>query len=141
LVVPAIWGYCSYREGLNSLAAFSNSISLWSPNFSRVFSLSFILLLIGAIFYSLVNTMLVWFFFDLVSWVVQLDEGGMEQLSVVLLTFLSVWLMYLVAVMLLLGGGLLYYTLLEIQEAPGLRERIQEIGKQERIKGLVKEKP
>lgn len=141
LVVPAIWGYCSYREGLNSLAAFSNSISLWSPNFSRIFSLSFILLLIGAIFYSLVNTMLVWFFFDLVSWVVQLDEGGMEQLSVVLLTFLSVWLMYLVAVMLLLGGGLLYYTLLEIQEAPGLRERIQEIGKQERIKGLVKEKP
>jgi hypothetical protein len=42
--------------------------------------------------------------------------------------------------MLFLGGGLLYYTLLEIQEAPGLRQRIQEIGLQTRIRGLEKER-
>ena len=139
-VVPAIWGYCSYREGRNSLSAFSKSLSLWSPSFSRVFSLSFTLLLVGLLFYSLVNTVLAWFFVDLVTWVVSLDQAGMDQLSVVLLAFLSVWLLYLVSAMLLLGGGLLYYTLLEIQEAPGLRQRIQEIGLQTRIRGLEKER-
>jgi uncharacterized membrane protein SpoIIM required for sporulation len=139
-VVPAVWGYCSYREGRNSLSAFSKSLSLWSPNFSRVFSLSFTLLLVGLLFYSLVNTVLAWFFLDLVTWVVSLDQAGMDQLSVVLLAFLSVCLLYLVSAMLLLGGGLLYYTLLEIQEAPGLRQRIQEIGLQTRIRGLEKER-
>jgi hypothetical protein len=139
-VVPAVWGYCSYREGRNSLSAFSKSLSLWSPNFSRVFSLSFTLLLVGLLFYSLVNTVLAWFFLDLVTWVVSLDQAGMDQLSVVLLAFLSVCLLYLVSAMLFLGGGLLYYTLLEIQEAPGLRQRIQEIGLQTRIRGLEKER-
>ncbi|MEQ8706208.1 MAG: stage II sporulation protein M [Phaeodactylibacter sp.] len=140
IVIPAVWGYCSYREGLNSLAAFSKSLSLWSANFSRIFSLSLMLMLIGLLFYSLVNTVLAWFFLDLVTWVVQLDEAGMAQLSVVLLAWLSVWLLYLVGAMLLLGGGLLYYTLLEIQEAPGLRTRIAQIGQQVRIRGLEKER-
>ena len=140
VAVPAVWGYCGYRDGYNSLAAFSKSLSLWSPNFSRVFGLSFMLLLTGVLFYSLVNTVLAWFFLDLVTWVVQLDEAGMDQLSIVLLTFLSVWLLYLVGAMLLLGGGFLYYTLLEIQEAPGLRQRIQHIGQQARIRGLERER-
>jgi uncharacterized membrane protein SpoIIM required for sporulation len=139
VTVPVVWGYCSYRDGQNSLAAFSKSLALWSPNFSRIFSLSFVLMLIGVLFYSLVNTVLAWFFLDLVTWVVQLDEASMNQLSIVLLTFLSVWLLYLVGAMLLLGGGLLYYTLLEIQEAPGLRQRVQQIGQQARIRGLEKE--
>lgn len=140
VVLPAVWGFCSYRDGYNSLLAFSKSLLLWSPNFSRVFSLSFTLLLTGILFYSLVNTVLAWFFLDLVTWVVRLDQAGMDQLSVVLLAFLSSCLLYLVAAMLFLGGGLLYYTLLEIQEAPGLRQRIREIGLQARIKGLERER-
>ncbi len=139
IAVPGVWGYCSYRENRSSLAAFSRSLSLWSPNFSRIFSLSLILVLVGLLFYSLINTVLAWFFLDLVSWVVQLEEGRMEQLSVVLLTFISVWVLYLVAVLVLSGGGLLYYTLLEIQEAPGLRQRIQQVGQQARIRGLERE--
>ncbi len=139
LVLPGLWGHISLRERINPFAAMSRSLGLLTPNFSRGFSLSLLFLLVGLLFYSLTNTALAWFYLDLLSWVVQLPEAGMAKLSTAALTFISLWVLYLVMGLALSGGALLYYTLLEIQEAPDLRQRIQRIGLQHRIQGLEKE--
>jgi uncharacterized membrane protein SpoIIM required for sporulation len=139
LVLPGLWGHISLRNGRNPFAAGSRSLSLLFPNFSRGFSLSLLFLLVGLLFFSLVNTTLSWFYLDLFSWVVQLPAEAMAQFSTIVLTFISVWVLYLVMAMVLVSGGLLYYSLIEIQEAPQLRQRIQDIGLQRRIQGLEKE--
>lgn len=139
LVLPGLWGYISLRGAYNPFAAGSRSFSLLLPNFSRGFSLSILFLLVGLLFFSLVNTTLAWFYLDLFSWVVQLPADAMARFSTIVLTFISVWVLYLVLAMVLVSGGLLYYSLLEIQEAPKLRQRIRGIGLQRRIQGLEKE--
>ena len=101
--------------------------------------MSLIFLLVGLLFYSLVNTTLAWFYLDLFSWIIQLPDEQMATLSTIVLTFISVSVLYLVLGMALAGGGLLYYSLLEIQEAPRLRDNIHQIGIQKRIQGLEKE--
>lgn len=78
VVVFVIWGYCSYWEGCNFLFVFSKSLFLWSFSFSWVFSFLFMLLLVGLLFYFLVNMVLAWFFVDLVIWVVLFDQAGMD---------------------------------------------------------------
>jgi len=139
LVLPGLWGYISLRDNRNPFAAGSRSLSLLFPNFSRGFSLSLLFLLVGLLFFSLVNTTLSWFYLDLFSWVVQLPKDAMAQFSAIVLTFISVWVLYFILAMVLISGGLLYYSLIEIQEAPQLRQRIQAIGSQQRIQGLEKE--
>jgi len=139
LVFPALWGYISLRERRNPFASGSRAVALYFPNFSRGFSLSLIFLLVGLLFFSLVNTTLAWFYLDLFSWIIQLPAEQMATLSTIVLTFISVSVLYLVLGMALAGGGLLYYSLLEIQEAPRLRDNIHQIGIQKRIQGLEKE--
>jgi hypothetical protein len=41
--------------------------------------------------------------------------------------------------MMVIGQSLQYYTLLEIEEAPGLKEKIKYIGGSQRIQGMEKE--
>lgn len=139
MLVPVLWGYIVLRERANPFSALGRAFSLWLPNFSRTFSLSLTTLLIGLLFYGLANSLLAWFFLETLTWVVPLEGEASAALSTVLLTFVNVWVLHLVLALALIAGGLLYYTLLEIAEAPNLRKRIQQVGRQSRIRGLEKE--
>ena len=83
--------------------------------------------------------MLLSFYLDLVNLVVYLEQEAMNQLSVVLLTFITMLAFYLVYTLVLIGMGLLYHSLIEINEAQDLKEKIKSIGQSHQIKGLAKE--
>jgi hypothetical protein len=108
-------------------------------NFGRTLSLFMTLSLVGLLFFSIIDTMVVWTFLELVSWVIQLEESLMDELSIVLLTFNTMFFLHLILGLLLTGMGLLYYSLKEIQEANHLKEKIRDIGRQRRIQGLERE--
>ena len=110
-----------------------------SQSYSKSFGLFLILMLVGLLAFSLADSMLAWFYLDLVTWVILLEESAMQQFSAVFLAFITVFILYLVFAIILIGGGLLYYSLLEIKEAPALIERIGQIGKRRSIKGLEQE--
>jgi hypothetical protein len=139
LLLPGLWGYISVRTEYNPFSAGLRSFRLFTPNLSRGISLSILFLLVILLFFSLINTALAWFYLDLFSWVIQLPADQMAAFSTVVLTFISVWVLFMVAALALVSGGLLYYSLLEIAEAPTLRQQIQDIGLQRRIQGLEKE--
>ncbi|MEL6862953.1 MAG: stage II sporulation protein M [Bacteroidota bacterium] len=151
IVLPSIllWGYIQFEERLGPLAAIRRMFHLISGQYERSFDLffnydqqlglSFILLSLGLLFYNIMDSFLFWFYIDLISWNLTLDQAALDQLGAVLLTFFSMTAIHMIFSLLLLGTGLLYHSLLEIKEAPSLQRRIEQIGQTQRIQGLEKE--
>jgi len=137
--LPLLVNYVLMEEKINLWFAIRRTAFLLRGNYSRVLSLFLTLSLVGLLFFSIIDTMVLWTFLDLISWVVQFEESTMNELSVVLLTFTTMFFLQLILGLLLTGIGLLYYSLKEIQEANYLKERIRRIGLQRRIQGLERE--
>jgi len=68
-----------------------------------------------------------------------LSDSGMNSLIAILMTFSTMFLLYLEIVLFVTGMALMYYSLVEMKEAKNLRAQIQFIGSQKRIRGLLRE--
>lgn len=122
--------------------SFWGIVRLWRVlrvSLTRVVLLFVLLSAVGAFFFSLLDTALVWMFFDLIGWVIQLPEVQMEHFSAISQLFITYFFQYVAFAFLFSGFGLCYYTLLEIAEAGGLYRRIQEISIKRQIRGLEQE--
>jgi hypothetical protein len=64
---------------------------LLGNNYARVLGLFILLLLLSLFFFMIVDSSLINFFFNYISWVIYLEQSAMDQLSVILLTFVSVF--------------------------------------------------
>ena len=134
-----LWMQVNYREMLNPLAGINRTFVLLRMGYGRILSLMALLTLLGLIFMTLLDTAITWFFFELLGWVVNFEQGVMDDISVIGLTFFNVYFLHLVVMMLVAGLGLSYYSLLEIAEAPTLRAQIKQLGQRHMIKGIEKE--
>ena len=139
IAIPILWGYASLREESNAVTAFGRAFALIGQGYSITFSLFAILMVVAFLVFNLADSALAWFYLDLVTWVVHLSESAMNELSAVVLTFVTIFILHLIYAMLFMGGGLLYYTLREAREAPALMERIEGIKLRRSIKGLEQE--
>lgn len=141
LLIPIslLWAYVMQVENINIFQGLRRTFLLLQNNLGKTLGLLVVLLLVGLLFFLINDTMVLWFYLDLVSWVVYLDDVMMQQVSAILLTFTAMLVLQLVLVLFLSGFGMMYYTLREIAEATHLRERIQDIGLAKRIKGLEQE--
>ncbi|MCB9275143.1 MAG: stage II sporulation protein M [Lewinellaceae bacterium] len=139
IAVPLVWGFAALREGANAVTAFGRALGLIGQSYGKALGLFLILMTVGYLFFALVDSALGWFYLDLITWVVHLSEAAMAELSAVVLTFVSIFILHLIYVMLFIGGGLLYYTLREAREAPALMDRIGQIRLRRNIKGLEQE--
>lgn len=134
-----LWAYVNYWEEVNIFQGLGKTFTLISGNFGVLLGLYILLVLIGILFYAFMDTVLLWFFFDMIGWNLSLEQTTMDQVLSMLLAFTSIFFISLVYVIMAIGGGLVYFTLLEIEEAPSLKERIKHIGKRRRIQGLEAE--
>jgi len=139
LPLALTWAHAAQVENENNWTAIGRTFSLLRGNVGRAAGLVLVLFLVGMLFFFITDTILLWFYLDLVSWIIPLEEAQMTQFSVVLLTFISFLILNLILALFITGFGLLYYTLQEVREAGHLRQRIQEIGVARRIKGLEQE--
>lgn len=131
-----LWMFVNYWEEVNIIQGLGRSISLISGNFSVLIGLYLLLVLISILFYAFMDTALLWFFFEMVGWNLSLEQTVMDQVLSMLLAFSSIFFMSLIYIIMVIGGGLVYFTLLEIEEAPSLKERIKHIGLRKRIQGM-----
>lgn len=134
-----LWIYTMFVEGKNPFKAFGRAFRLVRFRYSTVFSLFTSLIILGYIFVLILDSYLLTMFLELIAWVIHLEQDQMDELSVVLLSFVSLLVLYLVLSMIIIGAGLLYYSLLEIAETNELRRRIDLIGESQKIKGLERE--
>ena len=138
--VALLFNYIIMAEGLHLWPGLRRTAFLLAGTYGRLLSLFLTLALVGLLFFSLLDTMIMWTFLDLISWIVQFEEQVMNELSVVVLTFATTFFIHLIAGMLLTGIGLAYYSLREIQQADALRARVKGIGLQGRIQGWERER-
>ena len=134
-----LWVYIIIWEREGLFQSLGRTFSLAGNNYGRILSLFFIFYLIGFLFYTFIDTGLIWFFFDVIGWNFSLDQNTMDQLLSVLLAFTSIFFISLIFSMMVIGLSLQYYTLLEIEEAPSLKEKIKFIGGTKRIQGMEAE--
>lgn len=134
-----LWMQVNLREQQSPLKGLSRTLSLLSGNYHRGLSLLALLSLIGIIFMGLLDTGISWFFFELLGWVINFEQDVMDDISVIALTFINVYFIHLIFIMLVTGFAMDYYSLLEIKEAPSLKQQIKQIGQRQTIKGLEKE--
>lgn len=141
LIVPFIlvWTFVMQRERANPILGLQRILVLVPPNYGRTLGLFSALITIGFLFFALLDSVVLWFFLGLISWVVKLDAASMQVLSSILLIFTTAFMMYLIFSMIVIALGFLYYTLFEITSATNLKERILQIGKAQKIRGLAKE--
>jgi uncharacterized membrane protein SpoIIM required for sporulation len=136
---PFLWMYTAIAEKQGAFHSIQSFLGLIGTNFGRILSVMLVFLMIGFLSFALLDTGLFWLYFDLVSWVSTAEGSKLEALSIMLQVGTSVFMIALILGLIILGLGILYYTLLEIQEAPGLRQKIDQIGAHQQIRGLEKE--
>lgn len=134
-----LWMFVSLKEGKNSWNALARANNLASGNYSRMIGLAFILLIMGILFLLLMDTGVIYILLSFIGMNFSFDAITMDMMAVILQTFATIFLMNLIGIMLLTSYGLLYHTLLEIREAPHLKERIKYIGEHKSIRGLARE--
>lgn len=134
-----LWIYVIIWERGGIVQSLGRAFSLMGNNYGRMLSLFFIYFLTGILFYTFIDTGLLWFYFDVIGWNFSLDKDAMDQLLSILLAFTSIFFISLIFSLMVIGQSLQYYTLLEIEEAPSLKEKIKYIGGSQRIQGLEKE--
>lgn len=66
-------------------------------------------------------------------------EGNVRYFNKFATAFSSGMVLYFMFVLLMLGSGLLYFSLIEINDAYSLRRQIPSIGQNRRIRGIARE--
>lgn len=134
-----LWIYVMVWEQRGIVSSLGRTFSFTGNNYGRMLSSFFIFYLIGFLFYTFIDTGLLWFFFDVIGWNFSVDQNTMDQFLSVLLAFTSIFFISLIFNMVVIGQSYQYYTLMEIEEAPSLKERIKFIGGAKRIQGMEAE--
>ncbi len=134
-----LWMQVSQKETLSPIKGISRTFGLLGAGYWRGLALLSLLSLLGLIFMGLLNTGISRFFFELLSWLVNFEQEVMNEITVIILTFLHIYFVHLIFILLVAGFALEYYSLREIMEAPFLKEQIKQVGYKQTIKGLEKE--
>lgn len=140
-IIPVflLWTYVMVVEEKNAFRALGRALSFSRQRYSAIVGLFLALTILGYLFMLILDSFLFSFFLELVSWVIHLEQEQMDQLSIVLLSFVTLFVLYLVVGMTLIAVGLLYYSLYEMAESKALKQDIQSIGISQKIKGLERE--
>lgn len=139
--VPVIflWMYTFHVEQQGFFNGLQRSSFLLRGQYGQVLGLCILLGALGLVFFNIMNSSLLWLYFEVITWNLSLDQETLTRIQTIMATFTSVFIMSLIGAMYLKGIALQYYTLLEIQEAPDLMQKIETIGKDKKIQGLLKE--
>ena len=134
-----LWAYVGSYENKDLFTAFAKTIQLLSGNYARVLGLFVMLVILGMLFYSILDSSILWFFVDFIGWNFSIEGDGKEQLVMILVTYMAMVILLLVVPVWGMGMGILYFTLVEIKEAPSIKEKIKYIGLGKNIQGIAKE--
>lgn len=135
LPLALLFAYVAYRDHKSLGRVFF----LLKGAFWRCAGMSVLLLVLGLTLFSLTNTLIAELLFRMISWVVSAEQVVLDEWSVWINTFLLASIANFIWIILLLGFGILYYTLREINEATDLQKKIANIGRSSRIRGLERE--
>lgn len=129
----------SFQETASPFKALSRSFHLLEGRYFQAMGLSLIILALGLTLFSLVNQVFVDLFFQLLNWLIAAEQYVLDEWSVRINTFFLVFITNFIWTILFLAFGVFYFSLREIKEAVGLKEKLSTIGQNNRLRGLERE--
>jgi uncharacterized membrane protein SpoIIM required for sporulation len=137
--VVLLWLFLMQKENIWYIQGLTRTFHLMGAAYFKLVSLSFILLVLGVLFFSLLDTSLVWFFVDIISW--NLPFKGISGTNVLhfLMLFTTLLVFFLLYPLFLFGIGLYSFSQTEVKEANALKAMVKEIGKKKEIQGIAME--
>ena len=134
-----LWGFIANWEQKNVFANLEDAFSLLSGQYFVLIKLLGILLATATAFFLLFDTAFIVLVFEFIGLNFSFNQATMDALAMVVLTFMAMFMVFLISMMVMGGFGLLYFSLVETKEAPHLKDNVQYIGMGKRIRGLERE--
>ena len=144
LLLPffGLWAFMMFRFGFGFkfIRAWQHTWGLINAHLGLVIGAYLTLLLVGWLMFSLTNSSLLYFYLWIVGWNMSfLSEARLDEIVVIMMTFVSTFTLFTIFSLIFTSIGFLFYSLLEINEANSLLERIKQIGKARKIRGMARE--
>ena len=134
-----LWVKVMMVENVGPVKAFGRTRNLISSAFGKALGLYAILFLLGTLFFTVSESAVIQLFVGILNWVIYFEQATMDQISIAVTTLIIMFVTLLIFSMVVMGIGLLYYTMLEILEARSLNRYIENIGQKKKLRGLERE--
>jgi uncharacterized membrane protein SpoIIM required for sporulation len=134
-----LWMYLMYRDGFNPFSALQHAWWLMTTSWGMTFGTYYTMLLVGYLFFLFSGSSIMDLSLQMLGWNTGLTKEALDISVVVFMTFVDGFVFYLVMALLFTSMAFLYYSLLEINEAKSLLERIKLIGVGKKIQGIARE--
>ena len=144
LLLPffSLWAFVMFRFGFNFkfVRALQHTWWLINTHLGLAIGAYLTLLVVGWLIFSLTNSSLLYFYLWIAGWNLSfLSEARLDELVVIIMTFVSTFSLFTIFSLIFTSIGFLFYSLLEINEANNLLERIKQIGMARKIRGMTRE--
>lgn len=134
----AMWGALMFFENPNPLTSLIRNFSIF--RWGNALGLGFITIGLGGLLFLFIDTSVWSLILDLFGWLVPSSKESANQTYYnVATTFSSAFVMYFLYFIIMLCGGLLYFSSREVSDADTLRKHIKTIGANRQIRGLPRE--
>ncbi len=134
-----LWATIIVLEEINLFRGISRTFELLFTRIGNTYTLYIILGLIAFMALVLIFSPIMMFFLQNLGYNLSANQDTMDQILVIMVTFLAQTVFGLIYALVVIGFGLLYYSQVEIRDAKSLFVKIQEIGARKRIRGLERE--
>ncbi len=134
--IGGLYLFVMAKERLNPFSAIGRTFYLLGNGWGKMYGIFLLVSLVGFGLFMMLNTGALWFYFEMVQMLFHTEQTTIQTLAKWTTAFLMILAFSVTLSLYVIGMGLLYFTLREIQEATGLKERIQSIGKKRRAFGL-----
>ncbi len=132
--------YICVNEQLYFIPAFKRCLKVLKANWFNLLGLALILSLLGSIYFFVFNSPFLFFYFEIITWNLSVEPEMLSKIFQIFITFISMFAMGIVVPIVLIGIGLKFHSLIEINEAAELKQRISNIGFKKQRYGMDAEK-
>jgi len=134
--VALLWLFIVLKERQPVGKGLSRVFEMLGGAWQFLLGLYLLLLLICVIFFFLIDSPLVWSYFEIIRWNIAAEKATLNLIFAGFSAFLNVLTLNLVLPVLITGMGFLYFRQIEVKEAVDLRERIRQFGEMPAKSGM-----
>jgi uncharacterized membrane protein SpoIIM required for sporulation len=122
--VMMLWLFITQAEGTDVFSAIGRTFGIMKGKYFNLLGVNLIFVMVSIIFLFLVSSPVVWIFFNVINWGLDLSTNAYWMLFKVMITFASFTALGVLFTMALSSCALFYYSSKEIGEAATLKRRI-----------------
>ena len=136
----ALWLFLMYRDGFGIMRGVQHTWWLMGSGVTLSYATHYIMQVLGFLFFAALSSGFLYLYLMFIGWNLSfVSQARFDSLVVILMAFVSAFTLFMNFMLFFTAFGFLYYSLLEINEASSLLDKIKMIGVSKKIRGLARE--